>query len=101
MIGRGSSKSSDGVITIDRSVLSILVVDALPLEVLVVHDVGVAMDHWLHHVHKEKHWHHWKHQSHVVTRQTYVQNSVSFKGTKRVVPPRVSRRRSKWVLLLS
>ena len=46
-----SSKSGDSVIIVDHSGRIVLIVDALPLEVVVVHVIDVTVDEGLPHVH--------------------------------------------------
>ena len=46
-----SSKSGDSVIIVDHSCGVVLIVDALPLEVVVVHVIDVTVDEGLPHVH--------------------------------------------------
>ena len=55
-----SSNSSNGLISVNHSIRAILVVNSFPLIVIVVHDISVTMDDWLHKIGKEKERDKWK-----------------------------------------
>ena len=83
-----SSKSGDGVISVDWPVCSVFVVDTLPLEVVVVLNVDCAMENWLPHVDKEEERQDRESNSSPVTRETNVQHAISLVGCEwSPIPP--------------
>ena len=62
-----------------ESVGTVLVVDAGPLVVLIVHMVDVTMDDRRHHVYEEEYGHGGEDKAHPVTGQTNVDHTVSLK----------------------
>jgi hypothetical protein len=77
---QASSKSGDGLICVDWSVLPVLVVDTLPLIVVEMLDVYSTMNDGLPHVHKEEQRYHGVGESHPVSRETHVEDSISLVG---------------------
>ena len=72
-----SSKSGNGLISINWSVGAILVVHAFPLEVIVVLNICGSMNNWVPHIHEEENWHDWIGYSDPVSWQTNIQNTIS------------------------
>ena len=72
-----SSQSCDGLVSVDHLDAGVLVVDALPLIVVVVHVVDVTVDDWLPHVTHPEKGKEWESQSGPVARETQVQVAIA------------------------
>ena len=86
MIFLFSSQSSNCLITHLWSVHGELEVKSIPLEVIVVLAINVTVNNRLADVKEEESWNHWEHNSSVVSRDTNVDNTISFEANPRAPP---------------
>ena len=85
-----SSESGDGLISVDWSVSSKLVVDTLPLEVVVLLNIDSSVQDWLPHVHEEEQRKQREGQSYPVAGETNVEDTISLVRHERGPPSLVA-----------
>ena len=100
-IASSSSESGDGLINHGQSIGTILEVDALPLVVHVMFVVDLTVDNWGHHVDEEEHGDSREDESHKITGETNIDDTVAFEGAERLPHALVVRGSGERSLLLA